>query len=573
MTVGIVGSGPGAQAVEAALGDTDVSVARIDPEELGSTHRLAVVVALAGSRTFQLANERALAAGVPWVGVELGGIGGYPVVDAAVAGFEPGGACYECLVSRVASNVARDAEPVPAPADATARVAGARAGHRAVSFLEASGSAEMSGVVELPHAERELLPVPGCDCGETRDRTLGSGSADRSVEDALGRAERALDARLGVIATVGEAESYPAPYYLAQLCETSAFADGTAPRQAAGVDPGWDAAFMKALGEGLERYCAGVWRRSEFRTAEPAALDRPVPPSAFVRPDDWTTGEATGAAERPWVPGENRATGEQVQVPAELVHYPPPERTIRPAVTTGLGLGNSAVEAILSGLYEVVERDAATIAWYSSYEPLGLAVEDEAYNDLAARAGAEGLDASALLLTQDVDIPVVAVAVEHAEWPRLALGTAAHLEPARAARGALAEAVQNWVELREMGHDDAVDADGAIGRYADRPPAVAGFVDPDSRVPAKSVGPETVPAGTTHLAAVRERVTAANLTPYAVRTTTRDVRDLGFEAVRVLVPRAQPLFFGDAYFGERASAVPQRLGFEPRLDQAHHPYP
>ena len=48
---------------------------------------------------------------------------------------------------------------------------------------------------------------------------------------------------------------------------------------------------------------------------------------------------------------------------------------------------------------------------------------------------------------------------------------------------------------------------------------------------------------------------------------------LGFEAVRVLVPAAQPLFTGEAYFGDRAREVPGSLGFEPRLEREPHPFP
>jgi ribosomal protein S12 methylthiotransferase accessory factor len=327
---------------------------------------------------------------------------------------------------------------------------------------------------------------------------------------------------------------------------------------------------MKALGEGLERYCAGVYRQAEFTVGTADDVENPVRPSAVVRPDEW---DVSDSDERPWVEGQSLVATERVRLPAELVHYPPPERTIRPSVTTGLGLGNSTVEALLSGLYEVIERDASTIAWYSTYDPLGLAVEDERYRQLAARAGAEELDVTALLLTQDVDVPVVAVAVHREQWPEVAFGSAAHLDPARAARSALAEAVQNWVELREMGPEDAAAADGAIGRYADDPGPVESFLDVDQRVPASSVGPESVPEGGDHLDAVLDRLTDAGLTPYAARTTTRDVQRLGFEGVRVVVPSAQPLFFGDSYFGDRARSVPDSMGFEPRPDRDHHPYP
>jgi len=573
MSVGLVGSGPAAAAVEAALGDVDARVESLAPGDIGPEHRFVVAVETAGATTFERLADRALDAGVPYIAVELGGIGGYPVVDAAVAALSPEGPCYHCLATRVASNVPADTEPVSPPSDATARFAGAIAGHSAVAALDPGEPDPWGRVTELPHAERALLPVPGCDCGGERARTLDRDDGRRSVEDALAAAEGGLDSRLGVVAEVGEAESYPAPYYLAQVADTSDFSDATASRQAAGVDPGWNAAFMKALGEGYERYCAGVYRTSEFTTATATDLDDAVEPTSVVRPEDWGHGEDTDDRERPWVPGESLATGESVHLPAELVHYPPPERTLRPAVTTGLGLGNSTVEALLSGLYEVIERDATTIAWYSSYEPLGLAVEDDAYAQLAARAGTEGLDVTALLLTQDVDVPVVAVAVTRDEYPKLAFGTAAHLDPERAARNALAEAVQNFVELREMGPEGAENAGGAIGRYAEDPTPVEAFVSPDGLVPADSVGPGIVPEGSAHLDAVCERVVDAGLDPRAARITTRDVQSLGFEAVRVVVPAAQPLFFDTPYFGERARTVPDSLGFEPELDRDLHPYP
>ncbi|PSP92007.1 bacteriocin biosynthesis protein SagD [Halobacteriales archaeon QH_8_68_33] len=571
MSVGLVGTGPAAAAVEAALGDVERAVDSLSPADIGPEHDLVVAVDTAGATAFERVADRAGAAGVPYFAVELGGIGGYPVVDAAVAALSPAGPCYRCLATRVASNVPADADPVSPPSDATARFAGAIAGHSAVDTLDPGEPDPTGRVIELPRVDRALLPVPGCECGDDRDRTLDRAEGMREVDAALAAAERGLDDRLGVVAEVGEAESYPAPYYLAQVCDTAGFSEASAARQAAGVDPGWNAAFMKALGEGFERYCAGVYRQSEFATAAAADVEDAVAPSSFAGPDDWP--EAVDADERPWVPGRSLATREGVRLPAELVHYPPPERTIRPAVTTGLGLGNSTVEALLSGLYEVVERDAATIAWYSTYDPLELVVDDDAYRELAARAGAEGLEATALLLTQDVDVPVVGVAVTREEYPKLALGTAADLDPARAARNALAEAVQNWVELREMGPDGAAETDGAIGEYAADPSPVEPFVDPGGRVPADSVGADTVPDGRDRLAAVRKRVTDAGLHPYAARTTTRDVRAMGFEAVRVLVPAAQPLFFDTPYFGERARSVPGTLGFEPAVDRRLHPYP
>jgi ribosomal protein S12 methylthiotransferase accessory factor len=146
------------------------------------------------------------------------------------------------------------------------------------------------------------------------------------------------------------------------------------------------------------------------------------------------------------------------------------------------------------------------------------------------------------------------------------------LDPVAAARSALAEALQNWQELRAMGPDRATQEEAAIGEYADFPRAARKFVDADGPIPADSVGPDGI-AEEAELDAVVERVADAGLDAYAARTTTADVESLGFEAVRVLAPEAQPLFTGEAFFGDRARDVPKELGFEPRLDGPYHPFP
>ena len=151
-------------------------------------------------------------------------------------------------------------------------------------------------------------------------------------------------------------------------------------------------------------------------------------------------------------------------------------------------------------------------------------------------------------------------------------GSGADLDPAAAARSALAEALQNWTELRSMGREAADEQGAAIGRHADLPAETAAFFDPDATVSAAEVG-EPEPSGAEELAAVVDRVERVGLDPYVARVTTRDLATLGFEAVRVLVPGAQPLFTGEPFFGERAREVPRSMGFEPALDREYHPFP
>jgi ribosomal protein S12 methylthiotransferase accessory factor len=566
MTVGIVGSGPAAGAVEAALADVDVETAQREESTLDDLE-LAIVVGQAGDGVFERVNEQALGSRLRWVAVELGGVGGIPIVDAAVAGFGPDTGCYECLSGRVSANLDPHAEPAAAPPAHTTRFAGAVAGREAARHLQ-EGADIFGRVVVVPFTEREFLPLPNCACDEGGDRSIPHEYVPRTLEDSLARAERALDDQLGIVQEVGEAESFPVPYYLSRICDTAGFSDVTAARDAAGVGADWDGAFMKALGEALERYCAGIYRVSEFETGAPTDLDNAVSPSAFVCRQEPDESESIS-----WVTGENLSTGGTVKLPAEFVHFPPPSRRYRSPVTTGLGLGNSGGEALLAGLYEVIERDAMMLSWYSSFDPLELSIDDDSFDSVVRRAGSEGLDVTPVLLTQDVDVPVVAVAVHRDEWPQLALGTDADLDVVSAAHSALAEALQNWMELRGMGPDDAQDALGAIGRYAHSPDAAVEFIDTETTIPADSAGPPELPEHDEELSEVVDRVTDAGLSAYAARTTTRDVEALGFEAVRVVIPGAQPLCFDDIYFGERANRVPEELGFTPELDREHHPFP
>lgn len=584
-SVGLVGSGPAIEAVRAALAEARADPVQCKPERVSDVD-FAVVVADA-AESFARANRAARSADTPWLAVELGGVGGRPVpgVEASVSGFAPGTACWKCLRTRVGANLDDGADEDADRADGAgentdlgrARFAGALAGREASRLLSGGESPVLGGVLEVPHARRTLLAVPGCEtCGEDerRDPTMDIEHVDADLEEALARAEQAVDDRVGVVSSVGEAESFPAPYYLSNLADTTSFSDAAAPAQAAAVAADWNEALMKALGESLERYSAAIYRESAFETARASDLDSAVGPTEFVRPKGWGDGEPSEDGSLAWVCGQDLQQDEQVHLLAEFVHFPPPEVRYKPSITTGLGLGNSTVEALLSGCYEVIERDATMLAWYSTFEPLELSVETDRFETLRKRARAEDLEVTPLLVTQNVDVPVVAVAVHReSEWPKFAVGSDADLDPDAAAVSALAEALQNWMELRSMGEDDAADADGAIGRYGDFPEAAREFVAAETTIPARSVGPSDPPEGAAELEAVLDRLADADLSAYAARLTPRDVAQLGFEAVRVLVPEAQPLFTGDAFFGERAREVPAELGFEFRPERAHHPYP
>ena len=556
MDIAVVAPEPAETAVVGALVDTEATVTA---DERPSSGSFGVVVGEHTER-FRRADETF----DRWIGVEIGGVGGRGVtdLDASVAAFTSESGCYDCLRDRVAAATEPSAR---ASVDRSAvRYAGAVGGRWAVRLW--NGAPLGGRLVELPGPERRFLPVPGCDC---HDPPTGFERSNRSVSlsAAVDRFEAAVDDRVGVVTEVGERESFPVPYYVARTTDTTGFSDARCGEFGGGAAVDWNAAYAKSVGEALERYCAGVYRTDRLRTAPTEAVIDGVAVDQFVRPGDATP----VAPDEPlaWVDGARLATGEYAALPAGFVHFPPPREFV-PPITTGLGVGNSVDEALLAGLTEVIERDATMLAWYSTFEPLELRVETDRYEQLEKRARAESLRVTTLLCTQDVDIPVVAAAVHRdGEWPQFAAGSAAGVDAATAGADAVAEALQNWTELRGMGPERAAKQGGAIGRYASFPAAAREFVDADVTVAADEVS--TTPADP--LDAVVQRVEAAGLSVYAARLTTTDVASLGFEAVRVLVPGAQPLFTSEPFFGDRVETVPSKLGFESRPDRGYHPFP
>ncbi|MFW6448944.1 MAG: YcaO-like family protein [Halobacteriota archaeon] len=547
------------------------------PLEEVDPSRWAVVVGAASGRTLPEADGRLSG---PWVGIELGGMGGRRVEDlpGVVAGFGSDGPCYRCLRARVAAaDLSLEPAQPGAIDDGIPGYAGAVAGWH---LADDPAVEDLVGrVVELGGPTRRLLPVPGCRCHDEVDRgDLRFTHRDRPLEVVVDAMERTLDARLGIITEVGERQSHPAPYYLAELAETEGFSSVSAASMAAGVDLDWTAAFARAMGESLERYCAGSVRLDRLPEEPPG---RQIPLERFALAEGHTTPVGR------WWPART-LDGERVALPVEVVSFPTPSDASIPSITTGLGLGSSPVEATLRGLLEVLERDACMLGWYSTYEPAELVVDDERVHRWRRRLLGVGLTASVRLVTQDVDVPVVtgivhrraadgsAVAdvpgVDPDDWPRFAVGSAASLDPVVAAERAIAEATQNWMELEAMGPERAR-SEGNIATFAEFPRAARTFLEADHRLQAAHVAREPVPTGVDALDDLAGRLDAAGMTAYVARTTTPDVASLGLEAVRVVVPEAQPLIHGDGPVAERLREGPRELGFRPRLDRGPHPYP
>jgi ribosomal protein S12 methylthiotransferase accessory factor len=152
-----------------------------------------------------------------------------------------------------------------------------------------------------------------------------------------------------------------------------------------------------------------------------------------------------------WVWGHSLTHDRPTLVPAHMVYLPyrvsPGEIRAGWNSSTGLAAGNTIEEAILSGIYEWVERDAFIICWLNRFIPRRVEVDLPRTTDLLKRQ--YQIDHPDVHLqiydtTLDIQIPsVFAWAIRPMEFGTVTfVGAAARLNPADAVEKALIELAQ-----------------------------------------------------------------------------------------------------------------------------------
>ena len=202
-----------------------------------------------------------------------------------------------------------------------------------------------------------------------------------SLEKCLEMAEQLVDLRLGIVKSVFEIPSYPGEpsfhEYVAVLSNIERVFDCPEfSSKAAGTSICWKEAKMRALGEAIERYCAFLRFEDEliFASSEELgenALDLNDLPQCsekeFANPRNYLM-KPRRDVKMQWCVGYSLIKRRELLVPANLVYlaqrHSTREEIISLPISTGLACGATTLEAFLTGLCEVVERDAFTVLWY-----------------------------------------------------------------------------------------------------------------------------------------------------------------------------------------------------------------
>ena len=447
------------------------------------------------------------------------------------------------------------------------------------------------------------LHLPGCPaCArEVRTPPQQDGTAP-ALAASWQRMQRAIDPLTGIFASVQDRRPEGSETTLANTVggtETGWFSAVSAWTVSGSAKHDPLEARVCALGEGLERYAAGIYDPDDFVRGSLSELG-----AAAVDPRELPLGSPAEyrsfrrfAPYHPelvidWVVGVDLSTGQPRYVPAGTVYVPykAPNRRERllNSVSTGLAAGSTRDQALRGGLLEVVERDAFAIYWYNRLRAPSLDLDGlppGAVRTVVERMRLRGIEVIAKDITTDLGIPTILLQgrLTTPERPIVLHSSRSALDTGEALLGACEELELGFCQIDGLLRTRAVPEDGVtLGHMwdfylyycrADR----AELLDWTREGPLQQVPPSRRPSES-DVDEIVARLAAAGHRPVAVDITPIDVAECGVSVVRSIVPGLQPVVFSQKFRhlgGRRVFEAPVRMGLRehPLGEQELNPLP
>lgn len=378
-----------------------------------------------------------------------------------------------------------------------------------------------------------------------------------------------------------------------------------------GGGPTIDVALAATIGETVERYSMlfydkesmvfGSYRDHEDDAVSPSLL-RYYEPSQLATFDKSNLTYFDEDSTIYWVWGWSLTEQRPRLVPACQVYlnygYSDGEAVVGRNASSGLAAGLTLEEAILTGVYEVVERDAFTIRWLHRKMSREIEIDDPELTALLRDSFSyehPSVEIRAFDMTLEAGIPSAWVYMRRPSdfGPALCVGTAARLEAKAAVRKCLFEIGQELPYYRFLLHQlddwepredytDLVTFDHHCTLYVKRPdladPALD-FCQGLETVPLSSLPNRSTGRALGDIERCVELLGGAGHEVIVVDITTPDVREIGFRVVRVIVPGLVPLHgnHNRPYLGvDRLARIPTKMGWASngwRADAGTNPFP
>ncbi|MFW6692181.1 YcaO-like family protein [Streptomyces sp. MAR4 CNX-425] len=360
-----------------------------------------------------------------------------------------------------------------------------------------------------------------------------------------------------------------------------------------------DLARLIAIAEAAERYSGADFLCELDVPAREAELDGPVlDMTALPRcsPREYESGHCPVSTYHPeesirWLRGLELVSGHDMWVPAVMARYG--RRRVLEAeafwhrISTGYAVHSDPAEAVLRGLCEVAERDAAALTWLQMLPlpPVRFRSPGGELATLLEACARQFVETLFFDATTDVGVPTVCCLqlAEHDEWCAQSMTVATGRSLADAAAKSLLESITG----RALHHRPDRDGYSLIMAGADELGArerrhAFGFLlehkdgSAQGEPRRREDGPVLAEDAREALRHLVGGFAARGQQVVAVDRTTSELREAGLTAVCVIVPALQPLTFhryGQYRAHPRLYAAPKQMGFPSRPEEELNPWP
>ena len=232
-----------------------------------------------------------------------------------------------------------------------------------------------------------------------------------------------------------------------------------------------DHAKASAMMEGFERYSA---ERKDYDKTITATLSEIEEFGEYINPKSLNLPKEFEKKEiddlnLEWSKSKDIISGNEYYIPTNAIFHPYNHENnidrLFKSNTNGLASGNILEEAILHGMFEVIERDAWSIfeLTHKNYAQIDLnSIESEVINDIIDKFESEGIKIKLMDFTADINIPTIAASADDTvtkDAGLLTLGMGTHLDPEVAILRALTEVAQSRATQINGAREDTVRAD------------------------------------------------------------------------------------------------------------------
>ena len=312
-----------------------------------------------------------------------------------------------------------------------------------------------------------------------------------------------------------------------------------------------DHAKASAMMEGFERYSAEKQEGDETimgNLDEISEKGNYIDPKSLNLPKELEKKDISNL-NLEWNLAHDIISGEDYYVPSNAVYHPYTHEdsfdSLFKSNTNGLASGNVLDEAILHGIFEVIERDAWSIfeLTHKNYSQIDLdSIESEIVNDTIDKFESEGIRIKLMDFTADIKVPTIAASADDTvtkDAGLLTLGMGTHLDPEVAILRALTEVAQSRATQINGAREDTVRADFAREAGYERMKRINKyyFRQEEEQINLSDIENKSTTSITEDIEIVKDELISNDISKVIYTDLTRP--ELDISVVRVIIPEME----------------------------------